>query len=1104
MVSKENEKMSVKNRIISVPHSPKSPNSPKVSTYDFLINKTIFFKRVIQDTIIAMQRFKVLGAVEQSDFHVVTSTLEKLFDEVNKIQVPSNLNNELVSSSLLNKCQKINDELAATFKSYGTQNMDDIINICLSNDYIVKHLSGNLSFKYELIRRYVRPLSYRVISWKGQQRSDKPRALKKNRIVEDASIIENASTLECFDLARTSKLFPVKVYGLRVVFHDSHNSRTMIVNGLAEDAAPFCRDNAYIEGLMMSLENTPPTMTDFDISAYERFLKVLTLKELLVYSYSELNERFAGYMNQVKLVKQKSIPQVVREFIASDLYMQRTILIQLLLKSDLPEYQYLSYLLYDLLSNDSNNSVDSRDQVLLFDSFPWCIRSYFKAAMQQTVKYTETLANFDTSRIPLEQQICLMKASDNVKEKAMLKLKEVKAKSEDSGSKARQFLEGLLRIPFGSYKQEPILTILKETQVSFQELALELKKTSIKVPFDLDKQFTSIEMRKYIQTIQSQVSLKLGSNLASILIDHLTTGKRAQLVSNVSDINAIIRHRRIKRHKLIHSGKNQSYIKTQIQEFIGSIINDKVTVKQLLRLTGNQSTTAVSDVAGRLPEMVEQIEVGINEVSNYLSNVTETLDNAVHGHNKAKRQVERIIGQWINGKSTGYCFGFEGPPGVGKTSLAKKGIARCLVDRDNISRPFSFVPIGGSSNGSTLEGHNYTYVGSTWGRIVDILMETKCMNPIIFIDELDKVSNTEHGREIIGILTHLIDPAQNTGFNDKYFSGIDIDLSKALFIFSYNDPSKIDRILLDRIHRVHFEHLTLKDKLVIVRSYLLPEILINMGLEEMITVSDETIETLIQEYTCEPGVRKLKELLFEIVGEMNLRFLKGNNSDEIPIELTYHDIQHNYLKDKTPVRIKTRHSQPMCGVMNGLWANGVGQGGIIPIEVSFYPCGSFLELSLTGMQGDVMKESMNVSKTVAWSLLTEKQMTNLNKSFTKTKNQGIHIHCPEGSVPKDGPSAGGAITVAIYSRLVNRPIRHDIAMTGEIDLKGSITAIGGLDLKILGGIRAGIIKFLYPTENHKEFNDFMEKYQNDPLLEGIEFMAISHISEVVQQVIVME
>ena len=187
--------------------------------------------------------------------------------------------------------------------------------------------------------------------------------------------------------------------------------------------------------------------------------------------------------------------------------------------------------------------------------------------------------------------------------------------------------------------------------------------------------------------------------------------------------------------------------------------------------------------------------------------ITKVLDKSVYGHTKAKRQIERVIGQWITGEQSGYCFGFEGPPGVGKTSLARKGLSNCLKDKDGTTRPFSFIALGGSSNGSTLSGHNYTYVGSTWGRIVDILMEQKCMNPIIFIDELDKVSRTENGKEIIGILTHLIDPTQNEGFQDKYFNGIDIDMSKALFIFSYNDVSSIDRILLDRIHRIKFDHL---------------------------------------------------------------------------------------------------------------------------------------------------------------------------------------------------------------------------------------------------------------------------------------------------------
>ena len=235
-----------------------------------------------------------------------------------------------------------------------------------------------------------------------------------------------------------------------------------------------------------------------------------------------------------------------------------------------------------------------------------------------------------------------------------------------------------------------------------------------------------------------------------------------------------------------------------------------------------------------------------------MKSVTEILDSSVHGHEKAKRQIERIIGQWINGEKSGYCFGFEGPPGVGKTSLAKKGIAKCLKDNDGVSRPFSFIAIGGSSNGSTLDGHNYTYVGSTWGKIVDILMDKKCMNPIIFIDELDKVSQTEHGKEIIGILTHLIDPTQNDAFQDKYFNGIDLDLSKALFIFSYNNVDSIDRILLDRIHRIKFDFLSIESKLTIAKDYLFPEIFSNMGLDGIIEIDDEVIKYIITEYTCEP------------------------------------------------------------------------------------------------------------------------------------------------------------------------------------------------------------------------------------------------------------
>jgi ATP-dependent Lon protease len=484
-----------------------------------------------------------------------------------------------------------------------------------------------------------------------------------------------------------------------------------------------------------------------------------------------------------------------------------------------------------------------------------------------------------------------------------------------------------------------------------------------------------------------------------------------------------------------------------------------------------------------------------------MDSITSILDQSIHGHKNAKNQIMKIFGQWMTGEQSGYCFGFEGSPGIGKTSLAKKGLANCLVDVNGVSRPFAFIALGGSCNGSTLEGHSYTYVNSTWGRIVDILMETKCMNPIIYIDELDKVSKTEHGKEIIGILTHLIDTTQNDVFQDKYFSGIDIDLSKVLFIFSYNDPENIDKILLDRIHRIKFDNLSLEEKIVIVDKYILPDINKKMGFSNTIELSPDIIEYIIEHYTMEPGVRKLKEVLFDLYGEINIQLLKGNTEEytDIPVRLTREDVE-NHLKKYLKIEEKRIHSDSKVGIINGLWANSLGKGGIIPIEAVYFPSTSFLDLKLTGLQGDVMKESMNVAKTLAWKLTSTECKTALIKQFETTKCQGIHVHCPEGAVSKDGPSAGTAITIAIYSLLNNLRIKNTVAITGEISLQGSVTAIGGLEHKIVGGIKAGVKTFIYPQTNKRDYDEFTKKYSGLAGLDEIQFISVSTIEEVMAMV----
>jgi len=1088
-------------RNIKIQTSPQNKFGSAHPASTAVSSKIVGLQDIIKRTILSSQKYKILDIFGANELNLCINSLEAMFSTLSVLLAPIVEGGKIDEDNVICVLQEVTNDLSSLFRTFGTNSIEDLIMICFGTDFAAKNfINSSVLDKYEVMKKYVHPISYKVVNWKTDSKnvciSPKRRVLQKNRIIEDFMIVETGQNLDCFDLARTSKSFQTKVYGIKFCIQSPEQHKTLIICAIVDDLMIECLNYPFISHKMGTINDEKPSDSDFTSNSFERFTKCLSLKEILVYSNKELYNRYMGYINQVSLFKQKTIAQVTKEFLNNELYGQRATLIQLLLKSNEHEFQYLAYLLYDLLSNDLNGNVDTQEQTLLFDSLPWNVKKYFRDAMKQTMNYTKNLANFENTKIPLEQQICLMKANDGIKEKAMVKLKEVKAKSEDSGSKARSYLEGLLRIPFGIYKEEPILNTLSECSIVFNDLVNTLNKSEFPIEsFPHKEEYRSVEVRKYSALLKENHSEIMRVKLVVLVKKGLTSAKRNILISNICYINGLIKTYDIKVPKICHSGKKTSYMRDHINEFVDSISHHHDIISEIAFKCG--AIKENSNMISLLNKSIGVIDTKMESANAFLSNVSEVMDSAVHGHIKAKRQIERIMGQWMNGEKSGYCFGFEGPPGVGKTSLAKKGIAHCLQDDNGVTRPFSFIAVGGSSNGSTLDGHNYTYVGSTWGRIVDILMEKKCMNPIIFIDELDKVSKTEHGNELIGILTHLIDPTQNDTFQDKYFNGIDLDLSRALFIFSYNDASSIDRILLDRIHRIKFDHQSLDDKLVIVRKYLLPEIFKKMGLEGVIDLKDEVIEYIIEEYTCEPGVRKLKEILFEIVGEINLDILKNGGEHDLPIVVSADDVKYKYLEDRHEMRPKKIHTTSAVGLISGLWANAMGQGGVLPIEAKFYPCATFLDLKLTGMQGDVMKESMTVAKTLAWSLLTKSRMEEIQKRIHKTKCQGVHIHVPEGATPKDGPSAGTAITVVMYSLFSNRKIKQNIAITGEMCLQGKVTAIGGLDLKILGGIRAGVKQFIFPKENNKHFLDFMKKYGDKSIVEGIEFTQVETIQDVV-------
>jgi ATP-dependent Lon protease len=291
---------------------------------------------------------------------------------------------------------------------------------------------------------------------------------------------------------------------------------------------------------------------------------------------------------------------------------------------------------------------------------------------------------------------------------------------------------------------------------------------------------------------------------------------------------------------------------------------------------------------GKVETLPIHISDGVDTCHNFMEDAKKKLDSAVYGLNDAKMQIMQMLGQLItNPKAIGSAIAIHGPPGTGKTSLVKEGISKIL------NRPFAFIALGGATDSSFLEGHGYTYEGSTWGKIVQILIDSKCMNPVIYFDELDKISDTPKGEEIAGILTHLTDTSQNSQFHDKYFSEIDFDLSKCLFIFSYNDETKVNPILKDRMYRIQTKGYEKKQKIVISKEHLLPKIREQVKFEEKdIIIPDESIQYMIDNYcTNEDGVRNLKRCLEIIYTKLNLyRLMKPDSNlfeEDMSIKVTF-------------------------------------------------------------------------------------------------------------------------------------------------------------------------------------------------------------------------
>ena len=1066
----------------------------------------------------------LIGILNQYEYNSQMDILEKELNNFKKIPRPFKFRDKLTHEikNINHILKNINLNIFEIAKRTGGSCIFDILENYTGYGIkkILMTLSKNDKNLLYFINNVFVPLNiteYDLLNIVGG--NNKSLVLSNSKNTKKQYDIENILSkygVKCFKMYKVKKSYIEELQGARLYIPIKickFNNELVFDGYFCEDPLNLSRVGGLLEIKTNQLKNNIKIL-DINQHFKNAYIQQISLRDFVIYDINYHVQECSNAYTKLNELKKQTISSLVKDFLVADISKQRYILTLFLLMKDDVDTQYIAYLMYDMISNESYLLKPQPLAEQVFKGLHYSIQKLFKVAIKKINKNVNKLLNFNEEEISYEKRIMLMKTSDYVKSKAMEKFKEY-SKSNEGSSKCFQYIEGILKIPFGIYRKEKILCFLDNYKdnisLFIKSFIIDCNKfyntNDVNIKYNLDlcqeyykkKSLTSQDIDNFINMFNYNMFCEGDSNIEiDNVIKYFKKLKKSKLVEIVKLIN----------EDLLKLGVNSNIDESLKKKDLLEEINNFILNPQYLDITqkyisyidndrnSNISNECISDLNNKFFNLNSSWFNYKNDYKNYLENTNKILDDAVYHQVEAKTQIKRIIAQWINGEMKGYCFGFEGPPGTGKTSLAKKGISKCLKDENGSDRPFAFIALGGSSNGSTIEGHSYTYVGSTWGRIVDILMETKCMNPIIYIDELDKVSKTENGKDIIGILTHLTDSTQNDEFCDKYFSGIKLDLSKVLFIFSYNDYNLLDPILADRIHRVKFTKLNKYEKIHIINNYILPELLKTVGFNKGdIIFSKKVLEYIISTYTLEAGVRKVKERVFEILREINLRYLLGNNNVKIPCEVDI-DLVEEIFHNKSKITTKKIAPKPQVGLVNGLYATSSGIGGLTIIESFKTPTDSKLSLELTGQQGDVMKESMKVSKTVAWNIIPDEIKKKIYKEMEDNGNFGIHLHCPEGATPKDGPSAGGAITLSIISLLTGIKVKNTLALTGEIDLNGSIHEIGGLESKIEGGKIAGVKKILYPKSNQKDLDLILEK--GNIIDNTIEVIPIENIYQIME------
>ncbi|MGO0865354.1 endopeptidase La [Clostridioides difficile] len=610
------------------------------------------------------------------------------------------------------------------------------------------------------------------------------------------------------------------------------------------------------------------------------------------------------------------------------------------------------------------------------------------------------------------------------------------------------------------------------------------------------------DVDRFIDTIAANIYLK--SSQKQEILEEFDIRKRLELIYSILleeiDILKIEKKITLRVKKQMNKVQKEYYLREQlkaIQKELGEeedINSEADEYREKLKKIKAPKTTKEKiekeiDKFSKISSMSPDVSVSRNYLDTIFSlpwnketkdklditKAKDILDEDHYGLEKVKERILEYLAIRTLAKSLkGPIICLVGPPGTGKTSIVKS-IARAL------NRKFVRISLGGVRDEAEIRGHRRTYVGSIPGRIINGVKEAQTKNPVFLFDEIDKMAADYKGDPASAML-EVLDPEQNKDFVDHYLE-IPFDLSKILFVTTANSLGNIPRPLLDRMEVIEVSGYIEEEKLNIAKKYLLPKQIKEHALKEsFIKIDDETLRSIINHYTREAGVRTLERTIGKICRKVAKKYVEDPTLEEVVINKS--DLETYLGKDM--FKYQLAEVNPQIGLVNGLAWTEVG-GVTLEVEVNVLKGKG--EIVLTGKLGDVMKESAKTGISYIRSIVDK---FDIDPEFYKTND--IHIHIPEGAVPKDGPSAGITMALAVISELTKRPVPGNIAMTGEITLRGRVLAVGGVKEKLLAAHRAGITKVLIPKECEADLDEIPENVK-----EKMEFVLVEHMDEVLEQ-----